>query len=494
MSEQPDPQPTASSVERLRLPRRTTPTWEIELLISGALVFSLFSLRQPLEDYFAGSLPVATKVVEPLVVYSYVYSKLVLFVLLITFVLHLTARARWVALVGVHSIYPKGPNWDNLGGGPLSKRLTRRDTADIDEAIERADNLASLIFGYGMLAATMSLMIMMVSMIVFSVMAVMRWAGMPEQYETPLIVLMALVMILAVPLDKYVVPRLGIDHWFSRLTDRLLKLTYMVTLAKAQQPLNSLITTNFGGKRGPWVLIGLIYLIIGLSAADTWLRLAPGSLIRGNALHEPTREFGLLPAHYADGRRGILRLSSAPFIDAAIVTGPYLRLTIPYVTQRHDPLLDENCPTRPSDPLLQGAEKQEALQASRAQRIACFGSLFDVRLNGEQPVNLEFHRVQSTDGGPDGVMAMIDVRALAPGRHTLRIANVDARRNEKAEDGLEPADQSNDQSNDQSTESAAEPAADATADDKSAADTANSEAKAVKDSDSEQPHVIEFWR
>ena len=37
-------QRAAVEIESLRMPRRTTPTWEIEMLISSALVFSLFQV------------------------------------------------------------------------------------------------------------------------------------------------------------------------------------------------------------------------------------------------------------------------------------------------------------------------------------------------------------------------------------------------------------------------------------------------------------------
>jgi hypothetical protein len=41
----------ATEHERLRLPRRTTPTWEIEMLLSGAVVFALFQTPGPLQRW-----------------------------------------------------------------------------------------------------------------------------------------------------------------------------------------------------------------------------------------------------------------------------------------------------------------------------------------------------------------------------------------------------------------------------------------------------------
>ena len=121
-----DPRHPLRDSQPLQVPGRTTPTWEIELLISGALVFSLFSLREPLEWAMLRWLPVATDGWRMLLIYAYLYGKMVLYTLLLTFSVHLAARARWVALVGVHSVYPHGPRWENLSGGPAARRVARQ--------------------------------------------------------------------------------------------------------------------------------------------------------------------------------------------------------------------------------------------------------------------------------------------------------------------------------------------------------------------------------
>ena len=420
MSQTPDSEP------RLQVPGRTTPTWEIELLISGALVFSMFSLRQPLEDYFTATFPLVTELLQPLVVYTYLYGKLTLFVLMITFVVHLAARARWVALVGVHSIYPAGPRWDNLSGGPVTRRLTRETVGQIDEAVERADNLASLVFGYGIVAAQLSLVIMVVSLILFSFIALLRLAGVPERFELWILGAFLLLMILPLAIDKYVLPRLAESHWLTRPTTWLVRASMELSLQRVQQPLASLITTNLGGKRGAWLLMLVVYGVLALVSLDTFQRLDRGHSLRGDALAGTERDFGLSPMHYAPYRTGALRLNVAPFIESEVVSGPYLKLTLPYQARRHDQLLARSCQevpleSRPEDPTV----PREAELARWQARANCFGRLFDIRLNGKPVPNLEFHRLQGVDDAVDGVVAMIDVRDLGPGRHTLQLAHLD---------------------------------------------------------------------
>ena len=428
---------SSEAAARLQVPRRTTPTWEAELLISGAVVFSLFSLRQPLEDYFTSSWPVVTELLQPLVMYSYLYAKLVLFVLLITFVVHLAARARWVALVGVHSIYPGGPRWDNLAGGPLAKRLTRETVGDVDEAIERADNQASLVFGYGILAAQLSLMIMVVSLVFFSLIALLRAVGVPERHEPWIVAGLVVLLVLPLLVDKYLVPRLAANNVLTRLITWLMRVSFGLTLSRLQQPLNSLITTNVGGKRGPWVLIAVIYSVLALATFDTFQRLDRGHSLRGNALAETERDFGLLPTHYAGYRKGALRLSVSPFIESEVIRGPYLKLTLPYQARRHDALIERACP--PTEIENESpAQRRELERRSWQARADCFGGLFQIQLNGRALGDLTFHRIQGVDDAVDGVVAMIDVRDLGPGRHILQLAHLDAARTDADPDDPPP--------------------------------------------------------
>ncbi|MCK7592887.1 hypothetical protein [Pseudomarimonas salicorniae] len=459
---------TPESPPRLQLPRLTTPTWEIELLISGALVFSLFSLREPLEVFFRETLPVVTEAVQPLVWYTYLYGKVVLFALMITFVLHLAARARWVALVGVHSIYPQGPRWDNLSGGPLVRKLTRERTPRVEDAIEQADNRASMIFGYGILAAQLGLVILAVSLAMFGVVAVLRALGAPEAAELWLMGSVVAVLILPMLVDKWLLPRLREGHWISRVCESAMKLSLALTFGRAQQPLTALITTNIGGRHGAWLLVGVLYAVIGLAALDTFARIDREQRLRGDALGKTSREFGIYPAHYADQRVGIYAFNSAPFVDSEIAEGPYLRLTIPYFANRHDEWLDKHCPEPEAATNLDEAgarARRESRMQQHQARVDCFAHQFDIRLDGKPLHGLSFLRLQRTDDLPDGITTLIDIRDLTHGHHTLRLESIDLRSREDNSTAMEGG-----------------------------AEKGEEGTEVAETDDGPAPHVIDFWR
>src|SRR3954469_2837672 len=91
----------------------TSPTWELELLISGAVLFALFQIPPVLNGFFARIEPHATTAVMSALLFVELYLKAIVYALIASFVVHLIGRAYWVGLVGLHSVFPKGVRWEN---------------------------------------------------------------------------------------------------------------------------------------------------------------------------------------------------------------------------------------------------------------------------------------------------------------------------------------------------------------------------------------------
>ena len=104
---------------------RTTPTWEVELLISGVAVFAMLQLPGWLDDRMFALEPRLGDDWRLVLTLFYIYSKSAAIVLAVTFALHLFLRALWIALVGMHSVYPQGIILDRLRivGGILGGAL-----------------------------------------------------------------------------------------------------------------------------------------------------------------------------------------------------------------------------------------------------------------------------------------------------------------------------------------------------------------------------------
>ena len=137
------------------LPRHTTPTWEVELLISGVAVFAMLQLPGWLDDRFFALRPRFGQGWELPLFLTYVYLKSAAVILSITFALHLLLRAQWIAQVGMHSVFPAGIQWDRMRIGPVQREVEQTRYGNADIAIDRADNRATIVFAYGVMLATM---------------------------------------------------------------------------------------------------------------------------------------------------------------------------------------------------------------------------------------------------------------------------------------------------------------------------------------------------
>ena len=151
----PEPSPRSSGPDAL--PQHTTPTWEVELLISGVAVFAMLQLPGWLDAHYFDLHARLGADWRPILQTAFLYLRATAMILAATFVLHLLLRAAWIALVGLDSVYPEGVDWPRLRVGPLTRSLLHARNGSFADAIERADNRATLVFASGVLLAQVTL-------------------------------------------------------------------------------------------------------------------------------------------------------------------------------------------------------------------------------------------------------------------------------------------------------------------------------------------------
>src|SRR6185503_13667953 len=129
----------------------TSPTWELELLISGAVLFALFQIPGAIDNFFGRLEPHATATASTVVFFVGLYVRAMVFALTAAFVVHLVSRAYWVGLVGLHSVFPRGVRWEEMKIGPVTERLYRERLSSLPRIIARTDNFCSVIFSFAFL-------------------------------------------------------------------------------------------------------------------------------------------------------------------------------------------------------------------------------------------------------------------------------------------------------------------------------------------------------
>ncbi len=408
----------------LPLPRDTTPTWEIELLVSGATVFGLLQLPPKVE---AGLVMLVNRVdqdLASLAVPLWIYLQSALLILIITFIVHLCLRAYWVALVGLHSVYPGGVNWASFKkAGPYQLETSRRNREDVPALIEAADNRASQLFGVGVgLAMTLLLPIVLVCL---TIALALLFRLLPESLEVPsLAAFLVLFLGLMVPwIVALVIDQWRGRHWPAhsfggRWLRRVLGVYAHLGMGRASNLPMALYTSNSKGHRGNLVIGLAAFVIVATVATQVISHITRWSPDDHDGLppFTPESQDIVLPAHYASMAAREPQLRPMPYIADPVVRGPYLKLFVPYVVNRHNHALRHRCP-----PAANG-------QRSSRAALDCFARLHDVRIDGVPVADLQFDAAEDPVSGLRGMQAMIPMAGVAPGRHVLTVVPVPSSR------------------------------------------------------------------
>jgi hypothetical protein len=204
----------------------------------------------------------------------------------------------------------------------------------------------------------------------------------------------------------------------------------------------SVLITNLGNRRGTLVVAGLFYLLIGVTVMDLLERLGRLNLDSYSYIARNDGAGSVPAVHYRSQRTGSLRYSAAPSIEAPVATGPWLALFLPFSPRAHPPALRRIDPALAATPVKGSDEvgNAKAIAAESERRravLAAIAKLHPLTLNG-QPLDgvvWDFHTDPVSEVA--GMLAMIPLHSLPPGRHELAIPRLD-RRDEAAKATEDP--------------------------------------------------------
>ncbi|MEP6899672.1 MAG: hypothetical protein ABI870_14190 [Rhodanobacter sp.] len=416
---QPDPSPSPAA-DPDQMPRHTTPTWEVELLISGVAVFAMLQLPGWLDDRFFALLPRFDTDWASLLQLMYMYLKSAAVILAVTFALHLSLRAHWIALVGMHSVFPGGVRWENQRMGPVQRALEQRRHGSAESAIERADNRATVVFAIGVALATFLLILSAVVISAFLLAMLYAWlTGMHTQIG---ILMLGCTAVIIFPFSVFI----AIDRVYG---DRLLPdgaarrrlaaaIEFFGRLGLGRRSGVMALLSSRGGKRNQGLFFGLFFF--GLITIV---------MLQMETLKSPWRlgSFQLFPrtidgdrsisSAYYDDQRDPVHDPASPYMQSAVITGPYLQLMVPYQPTRDVPALRKACPA---------ALNISDDAARTVATLDCLTRLHAVMLDGAPLAPLHYDAGNDPRTERPALQAMIDVRALTPGRHELRVMRAPA--------------------------------------------------------------------
>lgn len=407
-------------------------TWELELLISGVVVFGLVQVPGYLVKSFDR---LSISLDEGLFLFVwmvYVYLQLAVLAVTAALLVHLLARAYWVGLIGLRSVYPRGVIWRRLiTHGPRTQVLMRAMLPSLATLIRRADIFCSSIFSFAFAVAAISVFgILLIAPLVALSSLIDRFFFGGEKLLAILFVLSSVLVVgpTSLPLLDKVIPRRGRDDWLSRVLRPVLGVYYRLLGVRLHNPILLTFQTNARIARfyGLFFAVFIAFLfgfLVHQLSHDGQLRLRPAFMPSSFGVS------GMDPRHY-DDQRPDDRINDVPSIASDVVDGPFLRLFIPYVPRRDDDALAERCPTvrarlgggislrRARN--LDRALTPEQEQAARAA-LVCFQELYEIRLDGVRVAGSSVRFARHPQTGIAGLAARLPVGSLTSGEHILRI-------------------------------------------------------------------------
>ena len=408
---QPETHPAAESEALERLRDRTD---ELELIISSLTIFALFSLPGWLFDRIADSythlstsLAIATTLGMPLLAGT-------CYGLAACFVVHLMARAYWVGLIGLRTVFPEGIDWSKTPGlGPLSRKYYRDTLPDLDTVIRNTDRVASSLFA---VISMLTLSVLWFGSIVVGILVASGVIGARFGVTNAGMGIGALVIFVVfcgVPLLLYLldaqlasrVPRLRDSGKFAVLVRSLRRITGLAFPQRLVLPVHLTLQSN----TRPIVfaialtLSIIVIFVVGNARAAAWSNFT----LSGEFEYLDTDEIqqGFRSTFYEDMPSSLDRLRGFPRVDSFNQSGSFVRLFLPYQPLRDNLVLDQLC-----------GSAEEA-----TDRVACVRQLWAVSIDGNPVSMATFVPAQRADLGMRGLIGLVPLSGLEPGLRQIEV-------------------------------------------------------------------------
>jgi hypothetical protein len=401
--------------------------WELELLISGAVVFSLLQVPGVVDGLFERAQAHLAERAHFGAFMLYTYIKLILYTLISCFVVHLGTRAYWVGLIGLETVFPQGVRWDNSNYGPVMTEVYRKKLGRLQPRIDAADRFCSILFPLAftlvMLFAYSVVMLGMVTLLAFGISRLLLGG---EHFAVVCVAIFAFAMLIPITawgLDRSIGARTRPGSRGEKVIRRLSLISYYVNAMPAYGTVFMTLFTNARkGARYPMMYALMAVLFGFFMMKDVFI--SRGVVLTTDHLYLPDTpgEFGVRAAYYESQRepRGVY--DRTPSIQSDVVRDPYVKLFIPYTPIRHGAAFAERCPE--VEPLSRAGVRMDGGDPPRAAQVRalmdCWMRLQPVTLNGK-PVRPDFRFYTQPESGLRGILAYIPVAGLPRGENVITV-------------------------------------------------------------------------
>lgn len=369
-------------------------SWELELLISGGAVFSLFQFS----DYFLHGVQ-AARIISylPGAMTIVTIGMLGIQILTLGFILHLIFRAYWLALVCINYVFPNGIDHNKVS---LKKPFKNKQSTakDLKEQIIGVDKLCGLLMYMSIVSALtiFGLIILTIVTLPFSVYLDQSFLSISISYSAIFLILLLIYII-----DLLSFGLLRKIPWLSYLLYPVFRLYDLISLRFLYERSLKLFSTNI--KKGKFLIaafcfacVAMLNTYLAIYKAQHWTNfLDDRDYIdqRAKDIDEQVFYSGVADLHYLENWNDQHYYVFG--LGKKIVKGNLVEIYLRY-EKAFDVVIKASSP-----------EPQERY----------FSNIVEVRLD-KQIVDVNWHPAKKANNDI-GIMAMIDLSQLENGEHSV---------------------------------------------------------------------------
>jgi len=409
--------------------------WEMELLISGAVVFALFQFPSLLDSTFKSMAIHVQPDMFRLFFLGYFFLLFVSFTLSGSFLLHLVARAYWIGMIGLYSVFNKGIKWRNVSCGPFTKDEYKTLVSPFPDLIRKANSFCNLIFSFSfMIVAIFAYSIMLAFVILGLAYPINRFLLPMVTYDQVFWALFIIIFGLSSgtsALDKIMgnkIHRLRRFTFFKTLFRKAIKTVTIINCFPIYGPTYLTFYSNFKKKYIHTLFLSvaiLLFAFVMFRISDQMI----GFSVQGYVYFpQNPGKYGVDNRYYRSERADEWHNNRLPSIQSDIIYDAYVKLFIPFKPDKQTTLLSQLCPDIKQ--LQSGGlstnkiSKSEVSDQDQEYALHCLAKLHRVFLNGNLEEDLDFMFYREPGSNIYGIITYIDSSSLYSGKNVLKLIPV----------------------------------------------------------------------
>lgn len=397
-------------------------SWQLEVFISGGIVYWLYSVTDDFQSFFFEIYPISYTTSNQIILLFGAYT--ITRALLIGFSANLLLRAVWLAYLGLSYWYPRGLNKERLPQNvAFSNRIDKSKTAA--ERLLDIERWCNLSFSFAVVFALFSFsLVVIMSGLMYLILWITGQNFLDNSWITYGMVIGLVLLQLGI-LDKLFYSKGSPDSRWGRFRDRFSRVLDVLTLSFLFKREFLVLRTN----AKPWLVYGLSVLYLGLAlliSINQIGRYYPFGTFNIEPFDDRT-QYDLPLATSVNGLRyennlTPERVSFYGCIQSDIIKEDYLKLfVVSWVN--FDQYLQNRFTHHDYKTSVPNLESSQAYQRFYKKNDSLYqkvlNDLFTVRIDGEEYPDLLWRETINAITREEGYVTYIPIDSLAKKEHML---------------------------------------------------------------------------